>query len=299
MNETRGWLPEEVAILPPGPRLHSELATADRDRLSDDDLVRLAQSRLRLISHLQAQLLADLHTMAQRCDEVTRRDEAERRSWAESEVAFAMTWTHHAASGQLCLAEDAIGRLPAVFAALEAGVIDLPKAKVFCDTTIGLETATARAVVDKVIGEVHKLTTGQLRARMTRLVLAEDPDVKRRTATEKVTGRRVWARLTDDGLAELGGYDLPPHRAAAAMERLTAIARAAKNRRRPPQNRPTQSRRTTRPADRRGHRHRWTHHRTQPRQPGQPIAARHAADPRHPARPSSRARRARRSPSPG
>ena len=37
------------------------------------------------------------------------------------------------------------------------------------------------------------------------------------------------ARLTDDGLGDLCGYDLPPHRVAAAMERLTAIARAAKN----------------------------------------------------------------------
>ena len=82
--------------MPPGPRLASVLAAADRDQLSDDDLVRLAQSQLRLISHLQAQLLASLHAIGQRCDEITRRDEAERRSWAESEVAFAMGWTGNA-----------------------------------------------------------------------------------------------------------------------------------------------------------------------------------------------------------
>jgi hypothetical protein len=121
-------LREDVAIMPPGPGLHRELADADRDRLSDDDLVRMAQARLRLVSHLQAQLLADLHAIGQRCDEVTRSDEVERRSWAEAEVAFAMGWTHYAASTQLCLAEETIERLPVVFAALESGVIDQPKA---------------------------------------------------------------------------------------------------------------------------------------------------------------------------
>jgi hypothetical protein len=98
-----------------------------------------------------------------------------------------------------------------------------------CDAVIGLDTATARRVVDQIIGEAHRLTTGQLRARLQRLVLAADPDAVKRAAATRLPGRRVQARLTDDGLAELAGYDLPPHRVAAAMERLTAIARAAKS----------------------------------------------------------------------
>jgi hypothetical protein len=67
-----------------------------------------------------------------------------------------------------------------------------------------------------------------LRVRLRKLVLAADPDAVRKAAKEQVKGRRVVAQLTVDGLAELGGYDLPPHRVAAAMERLTAAARAAK-----------------------------------------------------------------------
>jgi hypothetical protein len=145
------------------------------------------------------------------------------------EIAFALTWTSRAASGQLGLADDLIDRLPVVFAALDAGEVDVAKARVLCDAVIGLDTPTARRVVDQVIGEAHRLTTGQLRARLQRLVLAADPDAVRRAAASKLPGRRVQARLTDDGLAELSGYDLPPHRVAAAMERLTAIARAAKS----------------------------------------------------------------------
>jgi hypothetical protein len=230
MEETRGWLPEDLVLMPPGPQLAVVLAGVDRARLSDEDLVRLAQARHRLNAHLQAQLLADLHAIGARSDEAVGRPvDSDARRWAEVEIAFALTWTSRAASGQLGLADDLIDRLPVVFAALDAGEVDIPKARVLCDAVIGLDTPTARRVVDQVIGEAHRLTTGQLRARLQRLVLAADPDAVRRAAATKLPGRRVQARLTDDGLAELSGYDLPPHRVAAAMERLTAIARAAKN----------------------------------------------------------------------
>jgi hypothetical protein len=230
MEETRGWLPEDLVLMPPGPQLAAVLAGVDRARLSDEDLVRLAQARHRLNAHLQAQLLADLHAIGARSDEAVGRPvDSDARRWAEVEIAFALTWTSRAASGQLGLADDLIDRLPVVFAALDTGEVDIPKARVLCDAVIGLDTPTARRVVDQVIGEAHRLTTGQLRARLQRLVLAADPDAVRRAAASKLPGRRVQARLTDDGLAELSGYDLPPHRVAAAMERLTAIARAAKN----------------------------------------------------------------------
>jgi hypothetical protein len=230
MEETRGWLPEDLVLMPPGPQLAAVLAGVDRARLSDEDLVRLAQARHRLNAHLQAQLLADLHAIGARSDEAVGRPvDSDARRWAEVEIAFALTWTSRAASGQLGLADDLIDRLPAVFAALDAGEVDIPKARVLCDAVIGLDTPTARRVVDQVIGEAHRLTTGQLRARLQRLVLAADPDAVKRAAASKLPGRRVQARLTDDGLAELSGYDLPPHRVAAAMERLTAIARAAKS----------------------------------------------------------------------
>ena len=61
MEETRGWLPEDLVLMPPGPQLAAVLAGVDRACLCDEDLVRLAQARHRLNAHLQAQLLADLH----------------------------------------------------------------------------------------------------------------------------------------------------------------------------------------------------------------------------------------------
>jgi hypothetical protein len=61
------------------------------------------------------------------------------------------------------------------------------------------------------------------------LVVAADPERASRNAKEQVTERRVVAELTSEGTADLRGHDLPPHRVAAAMERLTAIARSAKS----------------------------------------------------------------------
>jgi hypothetical protein len=230
MDETRGWLPEDLVLIPPGPKLDAILAGVDRARLCDEDLVGLAQARNRQVAHLQAQLLADLHAIGQRSDEAVGRPEGSGAGrWAEVEVALAMCWTGRAAGGQLGLADDVIDKLPVVFAALNDGTIDVPKARVLCDAVVGLDTPTARRVVDQLIGEAHQLTTGQLRYRLRRLVLAADPDAVKRAAQRMLPGRRVQARLTDDGLAELAGYDLPPHRVAAAMERLTAIAKAAKS----------------------------------------------------------------------
>jgi hypothetical protein len=97
MGETRGWLPDDLALIPAGPQLAAALAAVDRSALSDEDLIRLAQARQKLAAHLQAQLLADLHAIAHRTDEVLANDEQGRRHWAEYEVATAMTWTQRAA----------------------------------------------------------------------------------------------------------------------------------------------------------------------------------------------------------
>jgi Domain of unknown function (DUF222) len=228
MLQARGWLPEDVAIIPAGLDLAAALAGVDRDRLSDEDLVRLAQARQRLVAHMEAQLLADLHAIGQRADKAMCQTEVERHDWAETEIAFAMTWTRNRAGAQLYLADQLVDRLPAVLAALDAGEIDVPKAMVFADETVNLDEPTARRVADQLLGRAPRLTTGQLRAKLQKAVFAADPDALRRRAKEQVKGRRVVARLTVDGLAELCGYDLPPHLVAAAAERLTALARAAK-----------------------------------------------------------------------
>jgi hypothetical protein len=232
MFEDGGALPDDIAVLPPGPELAALLASIDRSTLSSDDLVRLARARHRLVAHQQAELLADLHAVAQLPYDGPRPPGADdppwSNVWAEVECAFAMRWTSRAASRQVTLAWDLVERLPAVFAALLAGRIDVPKALVIRDAVVGLEPAVARRVVAEVIDAAEELTTGQLRARLRRLVIAADPDNAAARAARALGERRVEPRLNDNNLADLLAFDLPPQRVAAAMERLTAIAAAAK-----------------------------------------------------------------------
>jgi hypothetical protein len=227
-------LPEELEVMAPGPELFSLLAAVDRRSLSETDRVRLARARNRLASHVQGELVADLYavTWGEAPDEEApgRHPDASRYPWAEVEVAFALTWTRTAAALRLEQARQLLEDLPRVWKALRAGELDVPKVLLICELASWLEdSATARAVVDRVLDRAAGLTTGQLRARLRRLVLAVDPDAARRRCATAVATRRVEVLDNHDSTGELWGRSLPPQDAAAAWERLTAIARAAKS----------------------------------------------------------------------
>ena len=90
------------------------------------------------------------------------------------------------------------------------------------------ETATEMYVKDifdekeNIEGGVRylRVLANQFEGDMVKMIAAYNagPDAVRRNAKEQVKGRRVMARLTMDGLAELAGYDLPPHRVALQGE---------------------------------------------------------------------------------
>jgi hypothetical protein len=289
MGEARGWLPDDVAIIPAGLDLAAAVADVDRSSLCDEDLIRLAQARQRLAAHVQAQLLADLHAIGQRTDTVLCDTEQERQDWAETEIAMAMRWTARRAGGQLWLAEQLVGRLPAVFAALDAGEIDVPKAMVFSDETINLDGEVARRVADQLLEQAAGLTTGQLAARLRTAVLAAEPDAVRKKAKEQVKGRRVVARLTFDGLAELCGYDLPPHSGRRRRGTAHRAGPGSEGRRGQPEDGPTARRRVHRSADRSGRRRRRADHPHHPRHPQPPAHGCSRAGVHAGARPRARA----------
>jgi hypothetical protein len=234
MSEVRQELPKDLELMAPGPELAVLLARVERRALSEKDRVRLAQARHRLVAHQEAQLLSDLYAMS--WDE-TPVDEAEfdsaeasRFPWTEVEIAFALRWTRTAAGRQLERARQLAEDLPAVQQALLDGRIDMPKVLVICELASWLaDVATARRLVDQVLDKAPELTTGQLRARLRKLVLAVDPDAACRRCAEAVRTRRVDSFANPDGSGELWGRDLPPQDTAAAWERLSAIARSAKN----------------------------------------------------------------------
>ncbi|WP_267900917.1 HNH endonuclease signature motif containing protein [Actinomadura craniellae] len=136
--------------------------------------------------------------------------------------------TKRAAGGVL---EDAwllVERLPAVWRALRAGAIDAARAKVMVHETRALAEPFARRVAAQVLPQAPELTTGQLAYRLRRLVLETDPDAAKDNYILRVAERRVVAGTNPDGTAYLSGCSLPVGQAAAAYERVNAIARATK-----------------------------------------------------------------------
>jgi hypothetical protein len=90
--------------------------------------------------------------------------------------------------------EELIDRLPAVFAALGAGEIDVPKARVLVDAVACLDDQVATAIVSQVLATASRHTIGELRARLRRLVLTADPTLATRRARRDVADRRAcWA----------------------------------------------------------------------------------------------------------
>jgi Domain of unknown function (DUF222) len=147
---------------------------------------------------------------------------------AVGQVSLALMLTDYAATDLAGLAVTLAWRLPATGAALSDGRIDLLRAKVIAEATGALTEHAARAVEAQVLPGAGRQTTARLRARLRRAVLAADPDGAEQRRQDAERQARVCLYSDSDGTATLAGMGLPAVAAAAAMARITAIARAMK-----------------------------------------------------------------------
>jgi hypothetical protein len=221
-------LPPGLADLAPGVDLGATLATIDRTRLAERDLVTVMQGWARQLAHAQAELYLSMNAVAEAVAEAAGSDAELAQDLAASEIRAALAWTRRAAEAQLDLARDLVGRHPRVWEALRRGEIDLPKARVVIDQTAHLDQETARQVADVALERAGRETTGQLRARIQRLVIAVDPDSARGRYEARLKDRRVVIEATEAGTANLFGIDLPAADTTAAMRRINRLARSAK-----------------------------------------------------------------------
>jgi hypothetical protein len=139
--------------------------------------------------------------------------------------------TRRAAEAQFSLAYDLITRLPAVHAAMNAGLIDEPRARVLSEWTTELSGEQARAVCNAMLARASKLTTGQLIERIKKMAIAIDPVWAQRRYEQAVSGRKVVGYRNTDGSANLSGYNLPVDRVAAACGRIDALGQGCQTRR--------------------------------------------------------------------
>jgi hypothetical protein len=215
----------DLEWLPTGMMLAAALERVDRHQLSGYDRVEVMKARARMIAHLQAQLHADIEAIGDSLREVEwLEDEMQVFDATGLEISCALNMTRRAAEA-LAGQATALLRLPQVWEALDEGRIDLARARIITDQTSHLPVEEAARVADAALEQASEQTTGQLRARLARLVIATDPAAAKERYEQRLDERRVYCRPAEDGTAHLLGLYLPPDQANAIMRRLTHRAR--------------------------------------------------------------------------
>ena len=149
--------------------------------------------------------------------------------FASYELALALTLTGRSADAHLGFAIDLATKLPKTAAALEAGEIDIVRARIIAEATNVLSKEHTAAVEDLIFPRAGQQTSGQLRAALARAVLSADPDAARRRREEAQRDARVLRWREDAGTAALCGRDLPSAEVLAADQRISARARELKS----------------------------------------------------------------------
>ena len=222
-------IPPGLDSMEPGPQLAAFLSSINAAEVSDHDRIVVLRADQRMASYYAAQVYEDMAAVSDSLHEMDDDPQMAVES-AAAEIRAALRLTRRTANTELALALDLKVRIPRVWETLAAGDIDVRRAKVIAHGTAHLPVDTARDVVDRVIQEAFRLTTGQLMARIRRLCIEVDPRDARRRYGEAVADRRIVFEPTESGTANLLGLDLPPHRVAAVTRRVSQLARTLRTR---------------------------------------------------------------------
>ncbi len=226
-----------VEHMDPGPGMAGWLDAALRevDSLDEYGLTGMAMAGQRLASWAQAAELAAVAQVASRAAAAdknigVREDGRPARVCrdAANQVSLALKMSDATATAWAELAVTLSWRLPATGQALTTGRIDLYRARRIAEATSVLSEADARKVEAAVLPGAWQWTPAQLRERLRRAVIAVDPAAaeRRRADAERRAGVSLYP--DEDGTATLSGTGLPQVLAAAAIAKITAMARARK-----------------------------------------------------------------------
>ncbi|MGH3570899.1 MAG: DUF222 domain-containing protein [Pseudonocardiaceae bacterium] len=202
---------------------------ADLAALSDGELIDAMIGFDRVASWAlarQAVLLAEFarrrpedHPLAANSDTPSRCSE-----FAPDEVALALRLSRMTATGRLVMAQTLVGELPGTLAAWEAGAIDSLKARAITETSYLLPEAQRGTLEARVLPRAGAQTIAQLRAALTRVVLALDPEGAAARHQQRRQDRRVVVSPEEEGMASLRALLSAPD-ATAAYQRLCDHAR--------------------------------------------------------------------------
>ncbi|MDQ3714477.1 MAG: HNH endonuclease [Actinomycetota bacterium] len=220
---------------PPGPDLAGALAMWDPASRSDEDLIDRIGGWEKITAWAHAGQLADIAELTHRrrqTDQLHRAAHTARGGHGEpgqlmefvvDEIALAARISRVAANNRLDLAQDLTRVLPAVFELLQAGTIDLIRARIITDGTRTLDRAVRAAVADRVLTKAAAQTPSALRSAVARAVHILDPAGIEDRHTADLTRRRVTLTPVENGMSQLWAL-LPADGAAAIMATLHRLA---------------------------------------------------------------------------
>jgi hypothetical protein len=232
-----GWVEADRHLLPsdlehlPLSYLSLVVRSVDRTRLNGHDAVSLMQAEARLASSFEAAKMASMAEVALsppgHVDSPVERSSFE-AEYAACEIAAALTLTRRSAETQLADALSMTGRLRRVWERLATGDIDLRKTRELIRLLGHLDPETIDTVLDRALDDAPNLTAGQLRARVSRIVMETDPDGSRSSMTEGLGDRRVTTHSNPDFTGTLSVNSAHPIAIYRASRHIDKLARALK-----------------------------------------------------------------------
>ena len=203
----------------------------------DGDLLETIAGWDRLISWAHAKQAAAIGEFARRPWSVGQTNDEARakygklgsatREFVDDELSARLCISSSSAGYKLGLALPLAAGFTATAAALEAGAIDVQKARVIVDGCSSLDPATAVEVEARALQRAGDQTSPRLKQTVRRLAISADPVAAQRRCAKAKLERGVWLNPLDDGMAELSAV-LEAAEAVTIYNVLTATARAAK-----------------------------------------------------------------------
>ena len=162
--------------VPTGVFLAAAFAGLDFDRLPADQRVEAVAALQRLVSHYQAKLYEGVASIYGYLEADLDGDVELAHGATAAEVRAQLRLTRRSADTTVELALVLVSRLPALHEAFLEGKVDVARVRILVQGTEHLDDQAAQRVIDQVLPEAPRLTTGQLAARLRRLCLEADPD---------------------------------------------------------------------------------------------------------------------------
>ncbi|GAA5156995.1 hypothetical protein GCM10023321_34340 [Pseudonocardia eucalypti] len=222
---------ERLAGMPVGPELAALLASIDVTAVPNGSIIDVLQASARQRAHADGVYLGAVASTLERDPSAGPGSVAclaEPDRYAPDEVRAALVMTRRQGWNESEFAYILCRGLPAVHQEMLAGRVDRDRARVFVQHLAGLPAELVAKVLNAVLAAAPGLTTGQLRARILKLIITVDPDHAQDAYERALAERAVVGYLNPDGTAVISASGLPPDEAAAATERIAGLARAAK-----------------------------------------------------------------------